>query len=91
MIRMLSKMIKPDARGRVLLGRLTEGVSSFSVTVDADNRIILEPYTEIPVREKWLFDNKNALKKVKNGIKDSALGRVSERGSFIKYIDDDTE
>jgi hypothetical protein len=88
---MLSKMIKPDARGRVLLGRLTEGVSSFSVTVDADNRIILEPYTEIPVREKWLFDNKNALKKVKNGIKDSALGRVSERGSFIKYIDDDTE
>jgi len=84
-------MVRPDSKGRVTLGRLTEGVSSFSVKKDKNNRIILEPYLEVPMREKWLFDNKIALKKVQQGIKDAALNHVSEKGSFAQYIDDDIE
>lgn len=40
--------IRPDAKGRITLGRLARGVSSFRATTDAMGRIILEPYTEIP-------------------------------------------
>lgn len=88
---MLNKMLRPDSKGRITLGRLAEGVSSFSVRKDKDNRIILEPYAEIPIREKWLFDSKIALKKVKQGIKEAASNQLVEKGSFAQYADDDIE
>ena len=53
--------IRPDAKGRIALGALARGVSSFQATVEADGRIGLEPYAEIPAREKWLFENKEAM------------------------------
>ena len=84
-----TKIVRPDAKGRVALGKLTKGISGFSVKQDTHNRIILEPYVEIPAREKWLFANKVALEQVQKGLKDSAKGRVSSRGSFARYTADD--
>ncbi len=81
------KILRPDSKGRVALGELAKGVSSFHVSVDG-GRIILEPYAEIPAREKWLFDNPEALDSVKRGLADSAAGRVSERGSFAEFADE---
>jgi len=86
---MIPKTVRPDTKGRIALGALSKGVSSFLVTETDDHKIILEPYAEIPAREKWLFDNKTALESVKQGIKDAASGRVSKRGSFAKFADDD--
>jgi len=81
-------MLMPDAKGRIALGHLADGVSRFAVTLDEQERIILEPYAEIPAAEKWLFENKKALAQVKRGLRDSAVGYVSSRGSFGKYIKD---
>jgi hypothetical protein len=68
------------------------GVSRFSITVDnKHNKIILEPYAEIPAQEKWLFSNKSALNKVKQGLKDAAAAHVSKRGSFKKYAKESDE
>lgn len=86
---MMTKMLRPDAKGRIALGRLAEGVSGFLVTVTAEHNIMLEPYSEVPAREKWLFNNKPALKQVKQGLKDAKAGRVSTRGSFATFIDDE--
>lgn len=83
---MLSKMLRLNSKGRITLGRWADGFSRFSVTKDKDNRIILEPYIEIPAREKWLFDNKLALKKVKQGMKDTEK-HLFKKGSFAKYND----
>ena len=80
--------IRPDAKGRVTLGRLARGVSSFRATTDAMGRIILEPYTEIPASEKWLFANKPALDSVKEGLSQAAAGRVKSRGSFARFAND---
>jgi hypothetical protein len=84
------KSVRPDSKGRIPLGRLTQGVSSFTVTIEKD-RIVLEPNVEIPAREKWLYDNKSALTKVKKGLQDSTAGRVKSRGSFTKFVDNDKE
>jgi hypothetical protein len=84
-------LVRPDAKGRITLGRLASGVSSYTLTETKDHRIILEPNVEIPAREKWLFDNKSALAKVHRGLKDAAAGRLTEKGSFAKYADDDIE
>jgi hypothetical protein len=86
---MIPKVLKvrPDSKGRIPLGRLTQGISSYTVIKD-HGRIILEPNIEIPAKEIWLFENKSALNQVKAGLQDSAAGRVKSRGSFKKFIDD---
>lgn len=85
------KTVRPDSKGRITLGHLADGISSFVVTQDKHNRIILEPRIEISAKEKWLLNNKSALNQVKQGLEDSAAGRIKNRGSFAKYKDDDTE
>jgi hypothetical protein len=83
------KTIKPDAKGRIYLGELAEGVSGFTVHVDKEHRIILDPLVEIPAREKWLFDNKPALKAVKQGLEEVKKGKLHDLGDFAKYSDED--
>lgn len=83
--------VRPDAKGRVTLSKLANGVSSFNVSQDADGRLLLEPMVEIPAREKWLYDNPEALSSVKRGIADAKAGRVKSLGSFAKFVDEDEE
>ena len=82
------KKVRPDAKGRIFLGALTEGVSSYTIIKD-HGRIILEPNIEIPAKEKWLWENKTALQQVTKGLKDSAASRTKSRGSFAKFVDDE--
>lgn len=82
------KMLRPDSKGRITLGHLADGVSGFALTQTKDHKIILEPYSEIPTREKWLFDNKLAMKKISDGINDATAGRVVKKGSFARFIND---
>lgn len=82
------KVLRPDSKGRICLGKLAEGVSSFRVSVDERQRIVLEPYAEIPATEKWLFENADARESVRRGLIDAAEGCVADRGSFSKYADD---
>ena len=85
------RTIKPDAKGRICLGKLAEGISGFRIKVDKNHRIILEPLVEIPAREKWLFDNKPALQAVKQGIKDAKEGKVYDLGCIAKYLEDEDD
>ncbi len=82
------KKVRPDAKGRIFLGVLAEGVSSYTVIRD-EGRIILEPNVEIPAKEKWLWENKKALEQVTEGLKDSAASRTRSRGSFAQFVDDE--
>lgn len=84
-----ARFLRPDSKGRITLGSLAHGASSFKVTCEkATKRIILEPYTEIPLQEKWLFENKEALGRVQRGLRDSAQKKLKDRGSFSKYMHD---
>ena len=47
---------------------------------------ILRPYAEIPLAEKWLLDNKDALESISRGFKQSSRGETVDLGSFSKYI-----
>lgn len=86
---MTLKMLRPDSKGRISLGHLAAGVSGFSVNETSDHKIILTPYSEIPSAERWLFENKEAFMKIQQGLDDSAAGRVSSRGSFAQFIEED--
>ncbi len=87
---MLEKNLKVDQKKRITLGKLApEEVSSYDAELKENGVIILHPKVEIPAEELWLFKNKEALNSVKKGIKDSMTGKVSKRGSFAKYIDEE--
>lgn len=80
------KLLKPDTKGRVNLGKMAEGVSSFKAIYDQHtHKIILEPYAEVPYHEKWLFENEEALKSVRKGLMESSKGQLKDIGSFSKY------
>lgn len=80
--------VRPDAKGRITLGSLAAGVSSFIVSKAPNGAFLLEPMVEIPAREKWLFDHGSALASVRAGLEQSGKGEVRSRGSFAKYADD---
>ncbi len=79
--------LRPDAKGRITLGKLAEGVSSYRARRQKDGKIILEPFVEIPADERWLWENKKALESVMRGIEDARAGRV-KRMSFKKYLEE---
>lgn len=85
------KTVRPDSKGRITLGKLASGVSSFKAYKDKKGRIILEPQVEVPAAEAWLWKNPAAMKAVQQGLKDSAEGKVVERGSFAQYADEADE
>lgn len=87
----LVQQIRPDSKGRVNLGKLAEGVSSFLARRLDDGNIILEPYAEIPAREKWLFENSAVLLAVKTGLEEAAEGKTRSLGSFAEFAEEDSE
>lgn len=83
--------VRPDSKGRITLGKLANGISSFLVSRDKSGRLVLEPRVEIPARERWLFANKEALSDVRQGIEDAEEGKLKSEGSFSKYIKEENE
>jgi hypothetical protein len=83
------KTVRPDSKGRITLGNLASGVSSFKAYKDKKGRIVLEPQVEVPAMEAWLWQNPVAMLAVQKGLQDSAEGKVVDRGSFAQYADED--
>jgi hypothetical protein len=83
--------LRPDSKGRIALGKLAKGVSSYRLHQEPDGKLVLEPYVEIPERERWLYKNPTALAAVEAGLRDLAAGRIVSLGSFAQYADDDLE
>ena len=72
-----------DSKKRVSLTKLLPPGNIRSVQAYTEgHRIVLEPMMEVPVKEAWLFENRDSLKKVLTGL--SQKGSV-KRGSFAKY------
>lgn len=76
--------LRPDSKGRITLGKLAEGVSSYRVKVEPHGKIVLEPYAEIPARERWLFENPEALRRVRKGLAEADAGQTVSLGSFSR-------
>jgi hypothetical protein len=87
----MTHQLRPDAKGRINLGSLAKGISSFRAHQTDDGNIVLVPYQEIPAREKWLFDNPERLESVKRGLADAHAENLVSRGSFAEYADENPE
>ena len=84
------KILRPDSKGRICLGSLAKGISSYrAVLNESTKEIILKPYTELPLPEQWLFKNQEVLNQVKRGLQQSTNNETIYKGSFSNYVNDD--
>jgi hypothetical protein len=79
------RKVRPDSKGRIALGKLAEGVSSHLVRSGKDGSITLEPLSEVPARERWLYEDPESLARVRRGLADSKESRTRKAGSFSRY------
>jgi hypothetical protein len=63
----------------------------FRVYVNSAGQVLLDPALSVPVHEMWLYRNRRALAKVREGLSQAAKGELHDLGSFDKFADDDIE
>lgn len=84
-----------DSRSRITLGQALiklgildeKMVDVFEILIGASGDILLRPRTSIPTRELWVHQNQNAMKTLKQGLKDAADGRVTKVKNLKKFVD----
>lgn len=83
--------VRVDAKHRVTLGRVLGGrVSSYRIYRNKVGQIILDPMVTVPAYEAWLFKNKEAMARVREGLEDARKGRlVKAKEDYRKYLDDE--
>jgi len=59
-------ILRPDSKGRLNLGEIANNVSSYRVTIENGGKVILEPYAEIPLSDKWIFEDKELMSRIKD-------------------------
>lgn len=77
--------VRVDAKNRVCLTKITKNLPASFYAYESKGKIILEPLTEVPADEAWLFkpENKEILKAIKEGLEQEG---TIKRGSFSKYL-----
>ncbi len=84
----VAKSVKPDPKRRVLLPKVlvVEDIT-YHIYTNNSGQIVLDPQVTIPAHELWIFENREALDLVDKGM---AEERVINRGSFAKYVKNET-
>ena len=62
---MTDVFLRPDSKGRISLGKIANNVSSYKMTVKENGQLLLEPYVEILLSDKWVFEDKDLIDKLK--------------------------
>ena len=84
--RVMEEVVQSDSQGNIAF---ETGIKSktYRVLTNDLGQILLEPIVDIPERERWLFENPEALAAVKQGLKEAAEGKGEYIGSFAQYVD----
>ncbi|NJM62243.1 MAG: hypothetical protein HC849_21850 [Oscillatoriales cyanobacterium RU_3_3] len=82
----LKKLISTDSQGYLSLN-LEPKSTEYRVFVNEAGQILLDPVTNIPDREQWLWQNPEALASIKCGLTQAAKGEVHYLGNFSEYAD----
>jgi hypothetical protein len=83
---LVTEIQKPDAKKRLSIGMaMEESAAAYNIYRNALGQIVLDPVKAVPLHETWLYESPAALASVKRGLKESAEGKRTYRGSFAKY------
>lgn len=84
---LVAKNVKPDSKKRVVLpNSLVDKDVVYHIYRNDLGQIILDPQVTIPASELWVFEDKNILASLDKAMFESLNGQVVKRGSFAKYV-----
>ena len=66
-----------DNQNRLTIGKLIK-TSKVRLYKNKRGQVLMQPITDIPNSELWLYRNEESLKAVQNGLKDAAEGKISK-------------
>ncbi|MFC1988464.1 hypothetical protein ACFLVJ_01350 [Chloroflexota bacterium] len=89
--KIIAKSVKPDSKNRVVLPKdlIQEGIT-YHIYVNKHAQIILDPQMIVPLSELWIYENRDIIDSIDRGMAQSANGKAIKRGSFSKYVDDES-
>jgi hypothetical protein len=67
-----------DSRSRLTIGEFAQGFNRVKLYKSKHGELLIKPVVEIPASELWLFQNNEALKDVREGLRDLSEGKVSK-------------
>jgi len=82
--------IQTDEQGCLNLELETKS-TEYRIFTNNLGQILLDPVSNIPEREQWLWQNPEALASVQRGLEQAAKGEVHDLGDFSQYQDLDIE
>jgi len=85
---LISEFIRADAKKRLALVLPDTAGKAFNIYQNEHGQFMLDPVRTIPESESWLYENTAALASVKQGLRDSAEGKVLDLGSFGEFAND---
>ena len=66
-----------DERNRLTVGEILKGCKRIRLYRNDSGEVLLQPIAEIPASELWLFQNPEAIRAVREGLRDAGEGNVS--------------
>jgi hypothetical protein len=81
-----------DERSRIAFGKA--GVRKddrYAISVNDDGAILLTPLASIPKRELLVWENADLRASLARGLAESSRGSVHDLGTFVEFIDQDTD
>ena len=66
-----------DERNRLTLGELMKGYKRVRLYKNERGEVLLQPIVEIPASELWLYQNRDAMESVLQGIQDASGDKIS--------------
>lgn len=79
-----------DSKGRITLGR---DFANQTVVIDDSNpnQLVIRKMVLIPAEEAWLYENREAMKSLRKGLKQASQMQFSDSASDVDSDADDTE
>ena len=74
---------KVDSKGRLLLGEELAGTTVLIEKLETGEYLV-KPAVIVPAKEKWIFDNSEALSLVMTGLKEAKNRKFVKNPSFNK-------
>ena len=83
MLRLLA-LARIDGKCRLSLGTVAEPGEQFTIRRDPSGDIVLRPVKIVPANEAWLWENKEALASVLQGMRESEEGKTVSLDEFMR-------
>jgi hypothetical protein len=89
MMKKQTATVSMDGKKRICLTRVLskeerDSFSAFRIYREG-GKIVLEPVSQVPEKDHWIYKDPKALASLMKGIKDVEEGRLHDLGSFSKY------